>query len=448
MSSVITGLLHSESDANWRFGNIRRSVMYNYPNGSAPLTALLSMVKEEVTNDPSFTIYEKRFAQQRSTTAAFNAAGPLAGADGATDLATGDIAADAVIFMKVASTSYFRVGHQTRIGNFQVSTGASTVKFKTIVTQVVSATVLKMRVLEAVTAYYNNAANVGLEVLVTGNAAEEGQVGAALAPYVTPDPITNYTQIFRTPYRVSGTAVPTALKYDKGGPLYDKAKDATLQHAIEMEKAFLFGPKTISQTNGGGAGERTRTTGGLEWYLQQWESGAVYGNTAATVDSDDNKRIITNSSGQIRLKTYNAYLERAFRVTSNQANEKVVLAGSGFMQTINDLYAGRTVLQVGNVAGKEFGWEYVMHRTPFGTIIYKTHPLFSQNDTLRYSALLLDIGNLKYRYMASRDTKQYRNRQPNNADYREDEWLGECGLELEFPESCMFFNNFQEAISG
>lgn len=448
MASVITGLLHAESDANWRFGNIRRSVMYNYPNGSAPMTALLSMVKEEVTNDPSFTIYEKRFAQQRSTTAAANAAGPLTQSDGVTDLATGNIAADDVVFMKVASTSYFRVGHQIRIANLQVSTGASTVKFKAIVTQIASSTLLKLRVLEAVTAYYNNTANNALEVLVTGNAAEEAQVGAALAPYTTPDPITNYCQIFRTPYRVSGTAVPTALKYDKGGPLYDKAKDATLQHAIESEKAFIFGTKTISTTNGGGSGERTRTMGGVEWYLQLWELGTTYGNTAATVDTDDNKRIITNGSGQMRLKTYNAYLERVFRVTSNAANEKVILAGSGFMATVNDLYAGRTVLQVGNVAGKEFGWEYTIHRTPFGTVIYKTHPLFSQNDTLRYSALVLDIGNLKYRYLTGRDTKQYRNRQPNNADYREDEWLGECGLELEFPESCMFLNNFQEAIQG
>lgn len=447
MASIITGLLHAESDANWRFGNIRRSVMYSYPNGNAPLVAISSMIKEEETNDSAFTIYEKRLQEQRTTTAAFNAAGPLAGADGATDIATGNIAADDVAYIKVASTDAFRVGHIIRIGNLQVSTGSATVKFKAIVTSKVSSTVLKLRVLEAVTAYYNNTANNSLEVLVIGNAAEEGQVGAALAPYTTPDPITNYTEIFRTPYRISGTAIPTSLKYDKGGPLYEKAKDATIQHAIEVEKAFIFGTKTISTTNGGGANERTRTTGGIEWYLQQWELGTVYGNTAATQDSDDNKRIIHNLSGQIRLKTFNQYLERTFRSGSNGSNEKIILGGSGAMMTMNELFKGQTIFQTGLVAGKEFGYEYTKYSSPFGTVIFKVHPLFSMNATLRYSLLVLDPGNLKYRYMIGRDTKQLRNRQPNNADYREDEWFGELGLELLFPESFMFMHNLQEAVA-
>lgn len=447
MPSIITGLLHAESDPNWRFGNIRRSVMYSFPNGSAPLVAITSMIKSEETNDSAFTIYEKRLQEQRTTTAAFNAAGPLAGADGATDVPTGNIAADDVVYIKVASTDAFRTGHLVRIGNLQVDTGNSTVKFKAIVTSKISSTILKLRVLESVTAYYNNTANNSLEVLVIGNAAEEGQVGAALAPYYAPDPVTNYTEIFRTPYRITGTAIPTALKYDKGGPLYDKAKDATIQHAIEMEKAFIFGTKTISQTNGGGSGERTRTTGGIEWYLQQWELGTVYGNTAATQDSDDNKRIIHNLSGQIRLKTFNQYIERAFRVTSNAANEKVILAGSGFMATMNDLFMGKTVFQTGLTAGKEFGYEFTKYSSPFGTVIFKTHPLFSQNATLRYSGLIIDPGNMKYRYMTGRDTKQLRNRQPNNADYREDEWFAECGLELTMPESFMFLHNMQEAIA-
>jgi hypothetical protein len=43
--------------------------------------------------------------------------------------------------------------------------------------------------------------------------------------------------------------------------------------------------------------------------------------------------------------------------------------------------------------------------------------------------------------MNGRDTELLTQRQPNNADYREDEWLSESGLELEFPESNMYLQN-------
>jgi hypothetical protein len=106
------------------------------------------------------------------------------------------------------------------------------------------------------------------------------------------------------------------------------------------------------------------------------------------------------------------------------------------------MFAGKAVLHLNMEAKQKFGWDIVSHLTPFGMVHYKTAPLFSQNATLRYSGLFLDVWNLIYRYMDGRDTTLLKMRQPNNADYREDEWLGECGLELRFPESHMYIKNF------
>ena len=50
---------------------------------------------------------------------------------------------------------------------------------------------------------------------------------------------------------------------------------------------------------------------------------------------------------------------------------------------------------------------------------------------------ILEVRNLKYRYLTGRDTELLKERQPNNADYRQDEWLTECGIEIRFPESHM-----------
>ena len=91
------------------------------------------------------------------------------------------------------------------------------------------------------------------------------------------------------------------------------------------------------------------------------------------------------------------------------------------------------------MGGKEqtYGMDVVSHLTPFGTLHYKSHPLFSENLEWRFGAIILDVRNLKYRYLTGRDTELLKERQPNNADYRQDEWLTECGIEIRFPESHM-----------
>jgi hypothetical protein len=442
--STILGLLNTESSGLERFGNFRRAVFYNFPNGAAPLLALLSMLKEESTNDPQFTIYEKRLAEQRTTTASANAAGPFTTGGSGTDLtvAGSNIAINDSVRIKVADSSVFRVGHVVKVAIVPNGAASATMDLTFVLTSIPSATTIEGRALEAYTSVSNDTDANSLDVLVIGNAATEGQVGAALAPYTTPTPITNYTQIFRTPFQFTGTVLKMGLKYDKTGPYRDKAKDATIQHAEEAEKSFLFGTKSLYT---GGSGLPMRTMGGVEWFLRQWEAGTTYGNTAATADSDDNKRIITNTTGALTITQLNAYMERLFRVTSNRAQEKLVLCGSGYLAAINDLFVGKGVLQINQEAKQTFGWDIVSHLLPWGTVHYKTHPLFSQNPTLRYSALYLDVWNLIYRYMDGRDTQLLKMRQPNNADYREDEWFGECGLELRFPESHMFIKNFRTA---
>jgi hypothetical protein len=398
------------------------------------------MLKEESTNDPEFSIYEKRLPEQRTITAQANAAGPYTAAGSGTDKANPfNIAVNDTARICVADTSQFRVGHLIKIEPAP-SSGATLFGLKGIVTSIVDTTHLEVRWVQAYTGVSNGTNANGIEMLIIGNAASEAQVGAALAPYQTPLNLKNYTQIFRTPFQFSGTVLKTGLKYDRTGPYKDKAKDATIQHAIEMEKGFLFGVQQLYIDPV--TSLPTRLTGGLEWYFQQWESGSVYGNTAASADTDDNKRIITNASGSMSLAQFDSYMERLFRVTSNKAQEKLALCGSGFLARLNDMFVGKGILKIDQDPKETFGWDIVTHLLPWGKVHYKTHPLMTQNATMRNSAFFLDVWNLIYRYMDGRDTTLLKMRQPNNADYREDEWLGECGLELRFPESHMYIKNF------
>src|SRR4030095_386281 len=192
---MILGLLHTEAAGIERLGNFRRTVFYNYPNGSSPLIAILSMLKEETTSDPKFGIYEKRMAEQRTTTATANANGPFTDAGGVVKktVAGFNIAVNDTARVTCADTSAFRVGQIIQISN--VPNGAATAilsPLRGIITLIVSTTAFEVRWLEAYTSVSNDTDANALEILVIGNAASEAQVGAALAPYQPPTLIENY----------------------------------------------------------------------------------------------------------------------------------------------------------------------------------------------------------------------------------------------------------------
>ena len=442
---AILGLMDTEKFASQRFKNVRRSVFYFYPNGAAPLTGIMSLLKEEKSNDPEFKWFEKRMADQSTATASANSAGPFTTSGGNVD-ASSPITVTEGLAIRVRTaangTEKLRVGHVVKITNAGLTSG--TADLKLVITSIVDTSRFEARFLEVPSStVLNTTANNGKEVLVVGSSFAEGVVDSSRGIYNLPVELGNYTQIFRTPFTITGTALKTSARFDETGIYKDMAKENSVSNMIEIEKAMLFGTKSLYT----GGDTPQRTTGGILWFLQQWEAGNVYGNTAATLDSDDNKRIITNAGGTLSEKTYDELLERVFRVTNNTVNEKLVLCGSGFLNVINQLYKSKATLNSDLPMTDTYGMNVVRHLTPFGTVYYKTHPLFTLNPTLRYNALILDVQNLVYRYLDGRDTELLKNRQPNDADYRKDEWLTECGMELRFPESHMYLQNVRDYAS-
>ena len=433
----------------------RSSVFYFYPNGAAPLTGLISMLKEEVTNDPEFDWYEKRLPEQKLATATVSGSSNIpwyatgitivSGVMTAATVAAGNVTftSDTQYGVSLAAdpSNFFRIGHLIRL-RLYVSAGIYVDLIGRVNAinnaQAGIASALGFIAINTTAAItYNATQNMGIDCLVVGSAFAEGSVDISSGIYNLPTHLNNLTQIFRAPFQLTGTALKTAAKYDETGPYKDQAKETSVNHMIEMEKNFIFGQQKLSAVGG----VETRTTGGIMWFLQQWEAGTTYNNSAATLDTDDNKRIITNINGVLTDKLYNTYLERVFRVTNNKSNEKLVLCGSGFLNVINQLYMSRACLDASMPMTETYGMNVVKHQTPFGVIYYKSHPLMSQNVTLRNNALFLDIQNIVYRYMDGRDTALLKNRQQNDADYRKDEWLTECGLEVRFPESHMYLQN-------
>jgi hypothetical protein len=131
-------------------------------------------------------------------------------------------------------------------------------------------------------------------------------------------------------------------------------------------------------------------------------------------------------------------MEKLFRVTNNTSNEKLCVCGSGALKVMNQLWRSKVNLNTDIPSRDTYGMKVVQVMTPWGDVYFKTHPLFSRNPSLRNSMLFLDVKNMKLRPMKDRDTKVLSGRQPNDADYRKDEWFTEIGFEMWFPESHLF----------
>jgi len=448
---AILGLLTTEEFSSERFKSVRREVFYQYPNGAAPLLGLLSMLDGEVLHDPEYSWYEKRLKERiTDTTAAYWFADSTGARGSVVSAGASARTSGTVYWLAVEDSSVFSAHSIVRIIDVAITGGTTEMQMKVVpntagaFTEVVS-TVNHIRITPiTTTADVTNAdPAVQPKVQVFGTANAQGQTGADEGSYNLPTTVGNACQIFRDKYSFTNTAMKTSAKFDESGPYKDKAKEVSIQHMIGMERQFLFGDysKSVDSQN-----RPTFTTGGVLFFMKLWEVGSgntyagvtnTYGNSAATVNGDDNKRII-NVNGNITESELDDHYEKLFRYTNNVSNEKMAFVGSGFLSVMNKLYKNSVTLNTDIPSTDAYGMSVVKHITPFGDVYYKSHPLFSQSPILRHNALFLDVQNLKYRYVEGRDTDIIKNTQPNDADYREDELRAECGMEMKFPEANMY----------
>lgn len=473
---MILGLCTAEQYSSERFKNIRRSVQYQFPNGAAPLMGLLSLMDDDVTNDPEYTHQEDRYEELSSLTKANGLGGTgngaFAASDGSDLGATFTWTADTTYRVYVDDPTKFRVGNVVKInatiggvnkdliGDVTYNEGTDYIKVRAVIGDKMTNTISGTHPTAGSNIASIPATNADLddEIIVIGNAAAEGMINETTSRIPMPISVGNYTQIFRTPFFFSGTSLVTPLKFDESGPYKHSAKKASLQHMVAMEFAALFGRRKLYLDTGlsgsvsmaPSTGLARRHTGGILWYLEQYEAqysiyrggnGSSTGPAAITSDSDSSKRIIENTKGVITEDQMDDYLERLFRVTNNSSDEKLCLCGGSALKVLNQLWKSKLTLNASLPVTDTYGMRVVAVTTIFGTVYFKTHPLFSNNPTLKNSLLFLDVNNLKYRPLKGRDTELLTGREPNDADYRMDEWLTESGIEVTMPESCMFIKN-------
>lgn len=420
---------------NWtsdeRPQNYRQKILELFPNGDTPLTGILSKVGDEMTDDPQFHWWEEPLAGQ---------AGDLQGDGVYTDqsLSTAYTTSDTVavggtLYCKVleATVNEIREGHIVMIGYYSASAPDNTRRKRGIVVGRTvnganSMVAVKMR--EADSASASNLATAN-RIQVIGNSNAEGAVMPDGIQY-DPTKYTNYTQIFRTPLRFTGTALSVKLRDSND---YKRQKAKILKyHGIEMEKALIWNGAPFEGT--GSNGFPQRESGGLIYWLNTYASSNVDNYTTS---SDVSGSSVTWTSGG--YDWLNLKLENLFKYGSDS---KLALCGTGALNAINSLAAQYGTNQIAP-STRAYGLQVREWITPFGIINLMVHPLFSQEKTESQSMLIVEPQNIKMRPLKGRDTMYKKDDRlerggAQGVDGIEEEYLTEIGWEIHHPSTMSY----------
>jgi len=379
--------------------NFREMILWRNPNGQAPLTALLSKMKTESTNDPEFAWYEEELNALRLTinwtTGYATTDTSITVTSNVTD-AQDCVAGDVFLVERTLTTAY-----------------SNEIIMVSSVTNATTLVVTRGQVGTAATGIAN-----AITLTKIGNAFAEG-TGAPSASTRNPAKLYNYCQIFKTTYDITNTAKGTKTR--TGDPIKNDKKRKMFDHSVAMEMAFIFG-KRFEGT--GSNGKPIRFTGGLLWFLSQYAPSmiTIYATTPTETSFTD-------------------AVYKVFDYDSGAGSERIVFAGNGFLNSLNKLAATQSRSRV-NFNGIVDMWGMKLQQwvMPQGTIYVKSHPLFNVHSRFTNDALVIDPSSIKYRTM--RDTTFKDNIQANDADETKGQWLSEVGLELQHTKTMAWLSNF------
>lgn len=348
----------------------------------APLTAMLSKLQQEAVEDPVFHWFPQELTELATTVAA------------------NYLATDTTI--TVADATVFKVGH--------VIKNMTTEEIMRVTA--VNASANQITVTRAFGTTAAAAGSAGQKLLIIGSAYGEGSRAPNAVMY-QPDVQTNYTQIFKTVFDITGTALKT--RFRTGDPYVNDRHQALRQHAVEMERAFIFGEPKVTVDE---SGKPLRTTGGILYFIP---SSNISDFSAGVTETD-----------------WDQALEKVFAYGND---EKLALCGPRALTTLNTLVKRRGTINM--VPGDQtYGLKVFEYISPHGVLYLVRHPLFAKTPELSGNMLIIDTQYLRYRYLEGRDTQLLENIQESDRDSRRDMFLTEAGLEVQHGKVHAYIKNF------
>lgn len=451
------GLVGSEQLDDYWVQNTRRRIFYAYPNGTAPLTGLLSLFENKDTPLPELSWNEERWATRKTTTVGGPTSTVVFYLTGTTTTAgtPTTLVANQIVRMYVANASDFQIDDTIKVFSLDLTTGTMDLAGRITATNTAGANYVEFEVTNVppTTVLNSSSANIGKYVYCMGSAYAEG-ARSRTGRSKFPTTITNYTQIQKTPFELTRTALKEPLKYDRTGAYQDISKSNGIDHLAQQELTAFFGErkKTTSEDPDTGQTVRRGFVGGIRWFLDQWELGAIanggafdYGQANVSTETDwvatDNKRVIKLGGNTITGDQFDEINTRIFARTNSADWSKLCLCGPGYMGKVASKYRREITWQSArDESFPGFNFTFQRQMTNAGEVLYKVHPLF--NDAImKNSAFYIDLGYMGYRPLTDSDTDIQPMIQANDADKRKDQWLSEYTFEFPFIEAFAYVEN-------
>jgi hypothetical protein len=387
--------------------DFREFILWKNPNGSAVLTALMGKTKKKETTHPHFHWWGEGNDIIRLQV---NYGTGYSGSDNTLVVDSPD--PDAANFGRVYGlATHLKPGDLLMVEKSEAATIDNEI---VMVSSVTSATQLVVKRGQAGTTAAAIADDAYL--LFVGSAYSEG-TNSPDATARNPVEFDNYCQILKDAYELTGTAQVTETR--TGDPEDNDKMRGMFRHSMSLEKMLMFGRK-YSTT--GANGKPLRFSAGLR----------------AQIPADVTTIFATTPTKDTFLNA----VYKSFDFESEAGDERIVIAGNGFLNNLNKLITAAGTVQFGPIV-KTYGMNLRQYVLPQGTLFLRTHPLMNRHSVYAYSAFIIDASALTWRFMPGRDTKSKDNVQANDADTKKGMWMTEGGLQLNYGGlTCGYIGNF------
>lgn len=417
---MITGL---RGTGDWETGqepqDWHEGILYEYPNGDAPLFALLSMLKKEQAESAIFNWWSQSLPAGAGavTEVYINAAMSTAYVYATHQAAFG--IASATLYVKTAEAvaDYFRVGHQVLLrdeSNPSVDLNARV----TAVLKNGASSRITVKLSEAddngsTPATYNIATVDRIQRISNINAQ-----GAAMPDPITYNPtlFTNYCQIVENPLLLTRTAKKTKLRTPEARA--SAKRDAFEDHQREVELMLWNSIKTA------GTGEN-----GQPMYTSNGVIPAIKTHASANVHDF---RYDAAYTGETWKDKGEEWMDEKLEIIGREgADDRMGFCGSGASNGVSTLAKYNGTLQLVPIKNAAYGLSVRQWIADSLTINLKRHPLFSKEPTDRYKIVIVPLERLTGKYIDDTFFKEdptERQGGQNSVDGTAESFLTEMGL--------------------
>lgn len=376
--------------------NFREGILRFNPNGTAPIFALSSKAGKRSVDDPEFSWWAEGNVIIR-----LQVNGAAASGDTLITVDTAD-PTSSTLGANLGTASNLKPGDILLV---EPTTDNATFNHELIeVDDVLSDTQFTARRGVGGTTAATIANDVWLTVI--GSAYAEG-TGVPRAVSRNPIKFSNYIQIFKDSYELTGTADKTKTRTNNN--YSEDKKRKMFKHSSDIEWSILFG--RASETTGDN-GKPKRFMGGLRSLIPS-SNVTVFGSA------------VTPSS-------FLDAIAPVFDFDTGAGDTRMVFAGNQALIELSKIMAAEVVFNVNNTV-KVYGLDFQEFVMPNGRVLLKSHPLMSRHGLYKKSAFVLDFDAIKYVTMTGRpDGKAKDDVQTEDEDVRRGFWQTDCSLEVAY----------------